>query len=161
MASGVEMVRGQGQAMKAKGKPKTPPNVEERQQITTMAAAGLSQNKIAKTIGRSRHMVKNILGEAEVKLSIQDEKAELSALYKDKAREVLLSIDADTIAKGNLLQKATSTAILLDKSLILSGDAFPVVNVQILMQVVDAIRSRPQGTILHSQPALPPPEPEP
>ena len=68
-----------------------------------MAAAGLSQNKIAKTVGRSRHLVKNALAEPEMKLSVQDEKAELSALYKDKAREVLLSIDAETIAKGNLV----------------------------------------------------------
>ena len=145
--------------MKAKPKGKYPPSTEEKAKIATMAAAGLSQNKIAKTVGRSRHLVKNALAEPEMKLSVQDEKAELSALYKDKAREVLLSIDAETIAKGNLLQKATSTAILLDKSLILSGDALPIVNIQVLMQVVDAIRSRPQGAVLHSQPALPPPEP--
>jgi hypothetical protein len=107
-----------------------------------MAAGGLSQNKIAKTIGRSRHMVKNALAEPEMKLAIQDEKAELSVLYKDKARAVLMSIDAETIAKGNLLQKATSTAILLDKSLLLSGDAFPIVSVNILLDVVDAMRTR-------------------
>ena len=98
-----------GRVMKAKPK-QTTPSTEERAKITTMAAAGLSQNRIAKTIGRTRHMVQNSLAEPEMKLSVQDEKAELSALYKDKAREVLLSIDAETIAKGNLLQKATSAA---------------------------------------------------
>ena len=155
------VVRRSQMKAKPKGKPKFPPTTEEKAKIATMAAGGLSQQTISKTIGRSRHMVKNVLEEPEMKLSVQDEKAELSALYKDKARDVLLSIDADTIAKGNLLQKATSSAILLDKSLLLSGDAFPVVNLQILMQVVDAIRSRPQGTVLHPQPALPPPESEP
>jgi len=124
------------------GKPKDPLNTEERAKITTMAAAGISQTKIAKTIGRSRHMVKNALAQPEIQRDIRDEKQELAALYKEKARDVLVSIDAGTIAKGNLLQKATSSAILLDKSLLLSGDATGNINVSVLLDVVDAIRAR-------------------
>jgi hypothetical protein len=143
MASGVEMVRGQAQVIKPKGKPKFPPRTEERARITTMAAAGLSQNKIAQTVGRSRHMVKNVLAEPEIQRSIQDERAELSALCKDKARAIFVSIGSGDIDKSNLLQKATAGAIMIDKALLLAGEATGI-NVTVLMDVVDAIRSRPQ-----------------
>jgi len=87
-------------------------------------------------------MVKNTLAEPETKRVVEEEKAELSVLYKDKARAVLMSIDDETIAKGNLLQKATSSAILLDKSLLLTGDGPPIFNIAILMDVVEALRDR-------------------
>jgi hypothetical protein len=119
-----------------------PPNTEELATITTMAAAGVSQTKIAETLGRSRHLVKNALAEPEVQRAVKDEKAELSVMYRTKARAILESIDDDVIAKGNLLQRATSSAICLDKALILAGEAPINVNVQVLMQVVDAIRDK-------------------
>lgn len=106
-------------------------------------------------------MVKNVLAEPEIQRAVKDEKAELAVIYRDKARTIVESISDTDIASASLQQKAVSSGILLDKSLLLSGDAFPIVNVQVLMQVVDAIRSRPQGTVLHSQPALPQPENEP
>lgn len=101
-------------------------------------------------------MVKNALAEPEMKLAVQDERVELSALYKDKARAVLLSINNADIEKANLLQKATSSAILLDKSLLLSGDG-PSINVAILMDVVEAIRARQTGSVTLIQAALPRP----
>jgi hypothetical protein len=83
-----------------------------------------------------------------------DEKAELAALYKEKARAVLTSIDAETIAKGNLLQKATSSAILLDKSLLLVGEPTGI-NVVALLDVVEAIKARNQLDSARHQKALP------
>jgi hypothetical protein len=124
-----------------KGKPKTPPNTEERQQITTMAAAGLSQAAIARSIDRSRHMVKNVLAEPEIQRSIQDERAELSALCKDKARDIFVSIHSGDIEKANLLQKATAGAIMIDKALLLAGEATSI-NVSVLLDVAHAIRAR-------------------
>ena len=148
--------------MKPKGKPKFPPSTEERARITTMGASGLSQNKIAQTVGRSRHMVKNVLAEPEIQRAVKDEKAELAAIYREKARDIVCSISSADIDKANLLQKATSSAILIDKSLLLSGDATSI-NVSVLMDVVEALRSRqPVRVELPSQsPALPQPEFEP
>jgi len=159
MASGVEMVRGQGQTMKAKGKPKLPPTLEERQQIITMAAAGLSQNKIAQTVGRSRHMVKNVLAEPEIQRAIGDERAELSALCKDKARAIFVSISSGDFDKSNLLQKATAGAIMIDKALLLAGEATSI-NVQVLLDVAHAIRDRDRGRVVlpYQAPTLPQPE---
>ena len=136
-----------------KGKPKFPPTTEERARITTMAAAGLSQQKISKTIGRSRHMVKNVLAEPEIQRAVKFEKAELAVIFRDKSRDVLVSISSADIAGASLQQKAVSAGILLDKSLLLTGDATSILDVRALLEVAQAIRSRQQGR------ALPPPEP--
>lgn len=148
---------------KPKGKPKYPPNGEERQHITTLAAAGLSQNKIAQTVGRSRHMVKNVLAEPEIQRSVKDEKAELAAIYREKARTIVESISSADIDSASLQQKAVSTGILLDKSLLLSGDATSNLNVQVLLDVAHAIRDSGRGRVLlpSQSPASPQPEPEP
>ncbi len=145
---------------KPKGKPKTPPTAEERQQVTTMAAAGLSQAAIARNLHRSRHMVRNVLAQPEIQRNIQDEKAELAQLYRDKARTIVESISSADIAGASLQQKAVSTGILLDKSLLLSGDPTSI-NVSVLMDLVDALRSRPpgEGRLATPSPALPQPEP--
>lgn len=124
------------------GKPKNPPTTEEVAQIVTMTAAGLSTNQISKRLRRSRHMVRNVQAEPEIRRAIKDEKAELSQLCQQKAREVFVSIDAETIEKGNLLQKATAGGILLDKSLLLAGEPTVNVNVAVLLQVAEAIRER-------------------
>ena len=52
-----------------------------------------------------------------------------------------MSINDTDIEKANLLQKATSSAILTDKSLLLTGE-MPNFNVNILMDVVEAIKAR-------------------
>jgi len=101
-------------------KTKEPLTTKQKAQIATLSAGGLSQNKIAKHIGRSRHAVKNTLALPEIQHAVQDEKAELSALYKDAARRVLVSISDSDIEKANLLQKATSSAIMIDKSMLLT-----------------------------------------
>ena len=72
---------------------------------------------------------------------VRDEKAELSTIFKDKARAIVESIDGEVISKGNLLQRATSAAICLDKSLILAGE-MPTVNLSIMLDLVQAIRTR-------------------
>lgn len=87
-------------------------------------------------------MVKNVLAEPEVQQAVIEERAELAEMCQSKAREVIVSIDADTIAKGNLLQKSTSAAILLDKAAMLRGDAPPVANIHVLLECVEAIKAR-------------------
>ena len=127
--------------MKPKGKSKYPPSVQEQETIVTMAASGQSQSRIATSIGRSRHMVKGVMEQPEIQRAIQDEKAELSILFKNKARAIVESIDSDVIDKGNLLQRATAPAICLDKSLLLSGDV-PIVRVEILLAAVQEVRDQ-------------------
>lgn len=89
-------------------------------------------------------MVKNVLAEPEIQRAVRDEKAELAVIYRDKARDIVMSISREDIQNASLQQKSISTGILLDKSLLLSGDATSI-NVSVLMDVVEAMRSRPQG----------------
>jgi hypothetical protein len=116
--------------MKTQGKPKIPPTTSEEQQIVTLAAGGMSTTRIAQTLGRSRGFVKHTVNEPGIQCAISEEKAELSLIFKAKSRAIIESIDGDVIEKGNLLQRATSAAICLDKSLLLAGD-LPQVSVTV------------------------------
>ena len=124
---------------KPKGKPKLPPTVEETETIVTLAASGMSQTKIAQTVGRSRGLVRNMMEEPEIQEKIGDEKSVLAKLYRDKARRVVDSINDVDIQKASLQQKSISSGVLLDKSLLLSGD-LPQVSVTVLLDLVTAAR---------------------
>jgi hypothetical protein len=124
---------------KPKGKPKIPPTVEETETIVTLAASGMSQTKIAQTVGRSRGMVRNMMEEPKIQEKIEDEKTVLAKLYRDKARRVVDSINDIDIEKASLQQKSISSGVLLDKSLLLSGD-LPQVSVTALLDLVQVVR---------------------
>jgi hypothetical protein len=124
---------------KPKGKPKIPPTVEETETIVTLAASGMSQTKIAQTVGRSRGMVRNMMEEPDIQEKIGDEKSVLAKLYRDKARRVVDSINDVDIEKASLQQKSISSGVLLDKSLLLAGD-IPQISVTVLLDLVQAAR---------------------
>ena len=125
---------------KPKGKSKTPPNTEERATIVTLAASGASSAKIAKLISRSRGMVKNVLAKPEIQRAVQDERAVLAELYRDKARRIVDSISEEDIAKASLQQKSISSGVLLDKSLLLSGEPTSI-NISVLLDAVQAAKA--------------------
>jgi predicted transcriptional regulator len=125
--------------MKTQGKPKIPPTTEEQATVVTLAASGMSQTKIAQTLGRSRGFVKHTVNEPEIQQKIADEKGQLALLYRDKARRVVDSINDLDIEKASLQQKSISSGVLLDKSLLLSGD-LPQVSVTVLLDLVTAAR---------------------
>lgn len=123
------------------GKPKEPMTVEQKQQAITMAAAGHSCNKISKAIGKDRLTIKRHLETPEAIAEVSEERTELVELYRQKARDCVAAIDADKIKKSSALQLATSSGILLDKSLLLSGQPTSI-NVVALVEVADLIRAR-------------------
>jgi hypothetical protein len=122
------------------GPPKTPLTVEQKEQATVMCAAGHSSNKIAQATGRNRAAIKRYLDTPEAIAEVQDERAELVDIYRDRARACVVAIDDEKIQKASALQLATSSGILLDKSLLLSGK--PTQNVAIIVEVLDVIRQR-------------------
>src|SRR5271157_4691822 len=121
--------------------PKEPLTAEQQQQATTLSAAGWSQNKIAKTIGRSRNAVKHYLDKPEAIAIVRDERQELVEIYREKARDCVVAIDDEKIAKSSALQLATASGICLDKSLLLSGQPTSI-NVVVLMELLDLIQQR-------------------
>jgi len=151
--------------MKPKGKPKPkyPPSTRERARITSLAAAGASQRKIARTIGRSRDLVQNVLAEPEVQRSVEAERAELSRLCLEKGRSIIDSINHADITKAGLRDKAVAGAVMVDKSLMLAGDT-PSIDVRVLLEVAHAIRDKDRRdqdrrrVALPLAPALPQPE---
>lgn len=148
-----------------KGKPKYPATEAERQQIVTGIAAGLSETRIAKQIGRSRKLVHDMIQKPETQLAIKDERAEFAQICKQKSREIVVSIDAVDIAKANLQQKSISAGILLDKALLLSGEPTSV-DVHVLVDAAAEFRKhrRAEGLrhveeyrVAHGLPAPPAP----
>lgn len=146
---------------KPNGKPKFPPTTRERVQITSMTAAGLSQNKIARKIGRSRGLVAGVLAEPEIQRAVKIEKEELSRLCMEKGRTIIDSINQADIEKAGLRDKAVAGAVMVDKALVLAGEPTSI-DVSVLLNVAELIRLRQQGSggALPQAPALPPPEPE-
>jgi len=116
-------------------------STEEKQQIATLSADAWPPSRIAKHISRSPHTVRRYLNQPEAIAAVRDERSELALLYRDKARACVVAIDDEKIAKGSALQLATSSGILLDKSLLLSGQPTSI-NVVALMNVAELIRER-------------------
>jgi hypothetical protein len=84
-------------------------------------------------------MVKHVMAEPEIQRQVQDEKAVLAEIYRSKARRIVESIGEEDIAKASLQQKSISSGVLLDKSLLLSGD-LPQVNLTVLLDAVQLVR---------------------
>lgn len=122
--------------------PKSNLTTEEQAQIATLAAGGWSSNRIAKHIGRSRHTIKHYLDTPEAVTVIRDERQELATLYRQKARDVVVSISSADIAKASLQQKAISSGVLLDKSLLLAGEPTQNLSISVLVQMVAAVREQ-------------------
>lgn len=115
-------------------------STEEKQKIVTLGADGWPAYRIAKHMNRNRHTIKKYLDTEEAATVVREERAELVEIYREKARDILVSIDAETINKANLLQRATSSGIFLDKSLLLSGR--PTQNAAIIVEVLDVLRKK-------------------
>jgi len=128
------------QSKRKPGPPRAALTIEEQQKITTMSAAGHSVYRIAETLGKGRMTVKRHLEAPETIAMVRDEQAELVELYRQKARDCVAAIDDEKIAKASALQLATSSGILLDKSLLLSGK--PTQNVAVIVQMLDILRVR-------------------
>ena len=115
--------------------------------------------RIAKTLNRSSHTIKDFLSKPEVVTAVRDEKSELARVYKEKARKVVESISDTDISKASLQQKSISSGILLDKSLLLTGEGPASINVTVLLDVAQMIRgARDAQDPRRTLPALPKPE---
>lgn len=115
--------------------------VEEKQKATTLSAAGHSQNRIAKAIGRSRNSVKRYLGTDEAIVKVEDERAQLVEIYKDKARRCAIGITDEKIQKSTALQLATASAICTDKAQLLAGQPTNI-HVHALVDILDLLRMK-------------------
>jgi hypothetical protein len=118
-------------------KGREPLTTEQQQRIVTLAASGLSQTKISKTIGKSRNMIKTHLAAQGVMDSVRKERIELAELYRQKAYDCAIAIDDAKIQKSSALQLATASAICLDKHQLLSGR--PTQNVAVVIEILDAL----------------------
>lgn len=114
-------------------------NTEEKAKITTLAADGQRPGRIAKVVQRSPHTVRKFLQEPEAQRQVEDEKQKLAERYRTEARRILDSISDKDIERASLQQKSISSGVLLDKSLLLAGEATSI-NVTVLLDAVRAVK---------------------
>ncbi len=87
----------------------------------------------------------------------------LAGMFDNVTERTLSSVTDEDIRKSSLQQKMVSAGIAVDKAAMLRGELPPTINVNLLLDVADIIRSRERGetTISTTLPALPAPPPEP
>ena len=84
-------------------------------------------------------MVKRHLEAPETIVKVEDERAEMVQLCRDKARACVVGIDDEKISKANVLQLSTSAGILIDKAALMSGQPTSI-HVTALVDVLDVLR---------------------
>jgi hypothetical protein len=125
------------------GPPKTPLTTEQKEQAIALSAGGYSANRISKIVGRDRAAIKRHLATDEAAAAVEDERAEMVQLCRDKARACVVGINDEKISKANVLQLSTSAGILIDKAQLLDGMPTSInVHVVALMDVLDTLRMR-------------------
>jgi IS30 family transposase len=114
--------------------------VGELEKAKALSALGHSCRAIGKELGRSDKTIKKALTRSpEVIQEVKDIKAELAERYQAEARRILDSINDKDIEKASLQNKAVSSGILLDKALLLKGEATSI-NVSVLLDAVQAAK---------------------
>lgn len=122
-------------------KGRLPLTTAQKQEAVVLAAAGYAPSRVAKTMGKSRLMVKRHLETPEAIAEVRDERAEMVQLCRDKARACVVGIDDEKISKANVLQLSTSAGILIDKAALMSGQPTSI-HVHALIDVLDELRVR-------------------
>jgi IS30 family transposase len=130
--------------------------LDEGEKITIEArsANGDPPTRIARGLGRSHHTVQHHLAKPETQERVEGAKKVLAKRYEEEARRILDSITPEDITKASLLQKTTSSAICVDKSLALTGQVLSI-DVHVLLEAVQAVREMrrtPQDVVVGSLP---------
>lgn len=114
----------------------------------------MSEGQIAKRVGCSPSNVHTVLStflgdnsEADLR-GYQEQQADI---FDSLAMRLLSSITPDKISKSKIMEATTGAAILIDKARLVRGQATGI-NVNVLMDVVEALRNRPAvSTIANPQ----------
>jgi len=133
-----------------------PLTTEEIERAKVYVAQGYSFRRTARELKRSDHSIKKALTAfPEVIAEVKAIKAELVDIFDDVALRMVGSITDDDIKKLNAYQRTVSGAIAVDKSRLLKGESTSNISVNVLLNVLDAIRQRRDHTSTDSLPALP------
>jgi IS30 family transposase len=131
-------------------KPRTPLTQQEQERAKVLNASGKTPNAIAKSMGRSHHTLAKFLRKPETREQINVQRAELATMFDNVAHRIVDSVNDEDIKKANLVQKMTSAGISVDKASLLRGDTPTFnVNVAVLMEVVDAIKTQESAVSAH------------
>jgi hypothetical protein len=127
----------------------------EVKKARALAAVGYAPRRIAREMSRSAHTITKVLRSPEAVAEVKALKKDLADLYEQRNYEILESVSKQDIAKANLRDKVVSAAICSDKMRLLREQSTNNINVQVLFEVLEAIRQRDQEHEYSNLPALP------
>jgi len=141
--------------MKPKGKANEPLTENEQERAKVLRASGKTPSAIAKGMGRSHHTLQKFLDKPEVREQVGVQREVLASMFDQVAHRVVSSVTPEDVTKATLQQKMVSAGIAGDKAALLRGEIPVTVNVNVLLDLRDAIRdmrraeesARPQLTI--------------
>ena len=105
----------------------------------------LPQTEIARRVGCSHQNVSAVLAQYLADTSVddlRDYQQNQADVFDSLSHRLLLSVTPEKIAKAKVMEAITGAAILIDKARLVRGQATGI-NVNVLMDVVEAMRSRP------------------
>lgn len=117
----------------------------------------LTDSDIARKVGcrpsNVSGVLKTFLGDTSED-QLRDYQQNQADVFDSLSHRLLLSVTPEKIAKAKVMEAITGAAILIDKARLVRGQATGI-NVNVLMDVVEAMRSRPSDA-----PVLPTDTPE-
>ncbi len=107
----------------AKKKPPKPLDLYEIEQIKVLKASGLSDNAIAKKVGRARKTVKRCCQDPRNAEEIKEVQRQLAGYFEDLGVRLITSISDDDIQKLNCYQRVIAAGIAVDKFRLLRNES--------------------------------------
>jgi hypothetical protein len=124
-------------------------------QVKAFGALGYSHRRIGRELGKSPHTVAKALTGPGVVAEVKTLKADLADLYESLTRKTLEAVTEKDIQSASLLQKITSTGMMVDKMRLLRDESTSNMNVQVLFEVLELMRRRDQPYKYSNLPAPP------
>ncbi|MGR3218425.1 MAG: helix-turn-helix domain-containing protein [Candidatus Anammoxibacter sp.] len=102
----------------------TKPKLISTAKMIELSEKGVSYSDVARILGCSKQTVSARLKKIDyTPQSIKDYRENEANMLSLVRSRIVLSLDADTIQKANLLQRTTSLGILLDKERLITGQS--------------------------------------
>lgn len=98
-------------------------DVQEKQKIAALAAAGKSQRAIGRATGRDNKTIARVLKEPRVIVDRAKMEERLADKFEQLADAILDSVSEDDLLNASLQQKSISAGVMIDKSRVIRGQS--------------------------------------
>lgn len=109
---------------------KPPLTLQEKEEIKTLLASGLTYHAVAQRVNRDPKTVKSYALQPEAQIGIEEQKQELADKFEDMAHRMLDSVTETDIEKLSAYQRVLSSGIATDKMRLLRDQSTENISIQ-------------------------------